>query len=149
VCIKTNADEGVLEGALLYEKRAVDLCIDGYDFTVARSVHVGEAKTITKDDVFKQQHSTRGEERREASAFLKRVLADGAVAADEVKRLAVEDEISWGTLKRASEDLGVVKRPDGFQGPYLWSLPQGGAQGGALANVHFSGDSVHFSGEAA
>jgi hypothetical protein len=58
----------------------------------------------------------------EAIEFLRERLADGPVSADEMFATADEDGIAKITLKRAKKRLGVVSKPDGFQGKILWSL---------------------------
>jgi AAA domain/CHC2 zinc finger len=55
VLIKTNSDDGVLEGALIYAKEMVELEVDGHSFNVARSVLVGHDPDVDKGDVFKPQ----------------------------------------------------------------------------------------------
>jgi hypothetical protein len=86
VTIKTNADEGILTGALLYEKQMVDLSVDGRSLRVARSVLLGESATLTKDRVFAKT-TMRGEARREAADFLRDLLRDGPVDVEELTRL--------------------------------------------------------------
>lgn len=52
--------------------------------------------------------------RGEAHDFLRELLADGPVAATEVRRLSLEAGISNRTLERAKRDLGVLSDRDGF-----------------------------------
>jgi hypothetical protein len=50
----------------------------------------------------------------EAKRFLKAALAKGERPADEIKAAAAAQNISWGTLKRASEGGEVIKRKAGY-----------------------------------
>jgi hypothetical protein len=61
----------------------------------------------------------------EAKYFLRDVLADGAVEAREVKRMAGEICIAEITLKRAKASLGILTRRDGFgkNGGFAWEFP--------------------------
>jgi putative DNA primase/helicase len=64
-------------------------------------------------------------ERQEATAFLLDTLAEGPVAATEVRNAASAAALSWATVKRAKADLGVVSAKSGFgEGAcWFWSLP--------------------------
>jgi len=62
-------------------------------------------------------------EREEAKDFLHEVLADGPVAATEVKKQAKALGIALRTLFRAKGELKVKAEKSGFRGPWLWSLP--------------------------
>jgi hypothetical protein len=69
-----------------------------------------------------------GEKQGAASRFLTEFLADGPKSSAEVKAAAEAAGLSWsGAVRRASERLGVVKRPDGPVGKpgvvWRWSLP--------------------------
>jgi hypothetical protein len=65
-----------------------------------------------------EQKSTRGD----ARGFLKEVLADGPMPAEDVYADAKKAGITRMTLKRASADLKIVKAKQGFQGAWSWSL---------------------------
>ena len=60
-----------------------------------------------------------------AVAFLTATLADGAMPAAGVKKLARQDDHASRTLKRAKEHAGVRSRKEGFgkQGTWWWYLP--------------------------
>jgi hypothetical protein len=73
VLIKTNADDGVLQGALIYELQTVELQIDGERFKVAKSNKVGADGTIDMHDVFtkkKRQSGQDGKTTRAKEALL-------------------------------------------------------------------------------
>lgn len=61
----------------------------------------------------------------EAVAFLKDLLADGPVPADDVKRAASSAAIGWSSVRRAKERAGVVSRRTGFgaDGKWSWCIP--------------------------
>ena len=51
--VKTNADDGLFQGSLLFSREQVDLTIDDHSFTVARSIRTGDDPTCLAEDVFK------------------------------------------------------------------------------------------------
>jgi hypothetical protein len=58
-----------------------------------------------------------------AVAFLRNALADGPVASKELEKQARNEGLSWtGAIRRASERMKVIKRPEGKQGEWSWSL---------------------------
>lgn len=71
-------------------------------------------------------------EREMAKEFLRDELADGPVAASKLFATAKGYGFSTMTVRRAANDLHICKRKDGYQGPWLWSLPEerGGAEAG-------------------
>lgn len=70
-----------------------------------------------------KQRGPSPEQREEAEDFLRETLADGPRRADEVFAEAEAIGITRGTLRRAKEVVGVDLQKDGFQGPWVWSLP--------------------------
>jgi hypothetical protein len=73
--------------------------------------------------------------RDEAKDFLRELLADGPVEADEANQQAREAGISERTLDRAKKTLGVKVDKSGFRGPWLWSLPPKGAKDATPAYI--------------
>lgn len=61
--------------------------------------------------------------RDEAETFLLNILADGPLAANEVKRLAREGDIAERTLFRAKKKAGVIAKQLGHHQGWEWSLP--------------------------
>src|SRR5262249_36947383 len=66
-----------------------------------------------------------------AEEFLRELLAKGEVAATEIKREAQEAGLSWGTIRRAQQRLGIrparrAQSGDGLgeRGRWYWSLPE-------------------------
>jgi hypothetical protein len=58
-----------------------------------------------------------------AKEFLRKLLADGPVAAAKVAELAKTAGIANKTLQRASNDLKVQKQKTGMADGWKWSLP--------------------------
>jgi len=63
-------------------------------------------------------------EREMAKDFLRDELADGPVPVATLLRTASGYDISKSTLRRAAGDLHVRKAKQGYQGAWLWSLPE-------------------------
>ena len=64
--------------------------------------------------------------RADAEGFLRELLAAGSMASADVEQEAKEAGISWRTLRRAADDIGVVKwRQGGADGHWRWRLPDG------------------------
>ena len=67
---------------------------------------------------------THGRALRGANDFLRELLADGPVLADEGAEKAEGAGIKSRTLDRARMRLGVIaKKEDAFQGRWTWRLP--------------------------
>jgi putative DNA primase/helicase len=61
---------------------------------------------------------------REAEAFLRRYLADGSKAADDIKAAATSEGISERTLERAAKELKIDKaKTHEYRGRWHWMLP--------------------------
>ncbi len=60
-----------------------------------------------------------------AIAFLREVLKDGPVCTGGIAAKAKEHDIKWRTLRRASNELGLIKRPGGDL-RWCWALPNMG-----------------------
>lgn len=58
----------------------------------------------------------------EAKQFLREVCVLGRTA-KQVKKQAEEAGISYATLRRAKEELGIKPKKDGQNGPWVWRLP--------------------------
>lgn len=65
--------------------------------------------------------------RTNAEEWLRRTLADGPVASDEVNRHAKAEGLSWATVRRAKAELGIKPRRmagAGAGGWWAWELPK-------------------------
>lgn len=79
-----------------------------------------------------------GERRERAVDFLKRLLANGPVAAGEVRAATMVSRHGWRTVQTASEKLNVKRRKDSMRGGWVWELlthdPEGAGSIGAFGN---------------
>lgn len=79
---------------------------------------------LTADELLQGDSPGRPDDKRqEARDFLNEILSDGPVPAREVKDEADEKGIATMTLRRAKEALNIEKEKDGFQGEWMWTLP--------------------------
>jgi len=87
-----------------------------------------ETKPIedSADDVFSGRSQEEGGRIKEARLWLQEMLADAPMLSVEIKAAAMAEEISWATLRRASTQLGVVKRKLSEDGKFQWLLPSPG-----------------------
>lgn len=85
---------------------------DGLPVTVTASEAIRAAEGGVKRDKL-----------AEATAFLQKQLAEGAMSVNELFHLAEEHEVAEKTLRRAADKLGVVKQQAGFHGGWQWRLP--------------------------
>jgi putative DNA primase/helicase len=60
----------------------------------------------------------------EAKDFLREELADGPRPAQDIKKAAQAAGLSWGTVRRAQERLGIKPRKTGLDGVWQWQLPE-------------------------
>jgi archaellum biogenesis ATPase FlaH len=87
------------------------------------------ARDILKEPADPEQKSALSE----AKGFLSQELADGAMAAEEVKKDARGAGISERTLKRAKREMGVRSRKRG--GVWYWELPREKSEEGQSSAV--------------
>jgi len=84
------------------------------------------------DDVVtpkESQKTKRGPEpttRDAASEWLADLLKDGPMPAADIREQAKAADLSWRTIRRAQESLGIVPRKKAFGGGWEWGLPEGG-----------------------
>lgn len=60
----------------------------------------------------------------DAARFLVETLREGPVSASELKDAAVANGHTWKTVSRAKKVLGIRPDKTGFQGTWVWQLPQ-------------------------
>jgi putative DNA primase/helicase len=70
-----------------------------------------------------------------AVEFLREVLKDGPLAAKAIKAEALEAGHAWRTVRRASEELLVIKKKDGMQGGWYWQLSKVSTKNAKESNV--------------
>lgn len=61
-----------------------------------------------------------------AVQFLRETLKDGPVPTADLAEQAKTAGLSWATIRRAADRLGVTTEKAGFQGPWAWRLPEDG-----------------------
>lgn len=81
----------------------------------------GSARELLSDP--NEQDDDQTSARDAAADFLQQVLGDDVVPSKSIEAEAKEAGISWATLRRASDALGVKKRR-GDGGKWYWSLPK-------------------------
>jgi hypothetical protein len=82
-----------------------------------------ESVTVTADEALAPRDGESRVKKVEAAAgWLRVLLADCPVPQTEVEALAEAAGHSWGTLRRAADEIGVIKAKRSFGGPSLWSL---------------------------
>jgi hypothetical protein len=65
---------------------------------------------------------------QEATDFLLDLLMDGPKPAKKCKAAAAEAALSWATVRRAQDKLGIKPSKDSMTGGWTWSLPEGAHQ---------------------
>jgi hypothetical protein len=59
-----------------------------------------------------------------ATEWLRKLLRGcGPITTREIKEHAATHGVKWRTVERAGKELGVDKRPGGYQGSWVWCLP--------------------------
>src|SRR5215216_767496 len=89
---------------------------------------LGQSEVSAKDLLATPQDREHADARSEAVEFLNEVLADGPVAASQVKEEAEDAGISERTLARAKKAIGVMSYREGEtgergKGQWVWKLP--------------------------
>lgn len=77
----------------------------------------------------------KGSAKGEAEDFLRTFLAQRPVPTTLLQREAKNAGISWASIRRAAEEIGVEKRKDGYQGQWTWALPQGAQPADATSEM--------------
>lgn len=62
--------------------------------------------------------------REDAADFLRVELAEDPQPVKELKERATGLGLSWRTVERAKRNLGVLAEKSGFNGPWIWRLPE-------------------------
>ncbi len=81
----------------------------------------GTARELLTDPDDGPQDEGAGSAKEAAEEFLLELLKDGATATKHIQEQAKEAGISWATVRRASDAMGVKKRPS--NGSWYWRLP--------------------------
>jgi putative DNA primase/helicase len=122
VALKNNlaADQG----GLGYTLATVPVELQGRRTDVVRVCWQPVPVNVTADQLLESESAVEHTERMEAVDWLMETLGGGGVEAKEVKHLAMQCGLSWSTVRRAADHLGVRHRREGF-GPgsrVFWEL---------------------------
>jgi hypothetical protein len=114
--VKSNVAPGDI-GGLIYQIRGATIADD-----IETSVIEWTGQTdIEANEVLSQQQSrTRSPRLMEAMDFIEDQLSDGPQQQNNIVKQANDAGISWATLRRAREELGVESEKIGFQGASRW-----------------------------
>lgn len=91
-----------------------------------------EPRVLDAEEVLggsKKEKRARAERASEAEDWLKQRLAGGPVAQQQLKTEAADKDISYMTLRRAKDHLGVESHKTGLAGAWYWELPRRSAEG--------------------
>ena len=119
VAVKCNLAQ--LEPALAYK-------ITSEKGGASRIVWRKRTKTVDAEDVLsgnKKERRAGAEKVSEAEQWLRDQLAGGPRPQKELDAEAKESDISWRTLRRAKDRLGVESHKAGLGGSWYWELPEG------------------------
>lgn len=126
VMMRAKSNIGPDGGGFAYDLERRELpCANGV--IVASLVRWGEAVHGSARDILAdaEEIDPEGGSKLEASAdWLSDLLADGPVAASEVKARAKAAGHAWKTVKRAKERLCIVSQKEGMNGGWIWFLPR-------------------------
>jgi len=78
----------------------------------------------TADEALGASIQSDGGELREAERFLQVELSATDLPANRIKELASQAGISSRTLRRAADKIGIRRTKAGFQGGWVWQLPE-------------------------
>lgn len=93
----------------------------------------GSARELLTDPDSSPIEDAAGSAKEEAAEFLIQLLKDGVAASKHVQAQAKDAGISWATVRRASEALGVKKRQS--NGSWYWQLPHLPKSAAQLAQI--------------
>jgi len=115
---------GKLAPTAIYEHRVETVQLDGAEHTASVLLPIGTSDADGHALLSADREDTPASQRERAGELLADVLGDGAWRrAKEVKAAAKASSIPARTLERASHDVGVEKRCDGFPAVTFWRLP--------------------------
>lgn len=111
---------------LAYQVRGITL---DSGISTSRVEWESEAVTITADEAMRPPVSDEeGESLADAKAFLRGLLADGALPSKQVRADADGAGHSWRTVQRAQKALGIEAVKEGMRGGWVWKLPPQSAE---------------------
>jgi hypothetical protein len=90
--------------------------------SVGKLVMLGESDRSVQDILRDRGEGSERTERDEAKDLLRELLMNHQVPAKEVQAAAKDAAISWTTIRRAADDLGVHKIHPDIRDPWFWVL---------------------------
>jgi putative DNA primase/helicase len=110
---------------------------DGFEYSLMQDPLIdydfGAQRVIWGDPLYGSAHELLGEFEGEglrpakardmAADFLDELLADGPVPTNDVQKAATAAGLSWATVRRAADKLGVTAEKVGIGGGWAWRLP--------------------------
>ena len=115
-----------------------DTVIQGIAHGIASSIACGQSVAGTARDQMQEPDGPDGDDRFAFAAnkfcFLWQVLADGITSSNTVKTEAASAGVSWASVRRAGDSLGVI-RSKGTGSFSYWNLPKMSNQGAQLLKV--------------
>jgi len=96
--------------------------LDGEPGNTPRVEWDADPVTITADELLAQKTGKEPTAQADAERWLCDVLADGPVESNRIKRMALRDGYSWGTIRRAQKSLGIKPYKNGYQGEWTWEI---------------------------
>lgn len=133
VLVRAKSNLGPTDGGFAYHVEGVDVPVDAVNITHSSKVVWeeplrGSPKDIL-DDAEGGSASGREDRKQEAMNFLLALLANGSIPAEKVQEEARQAGVSWATLRRASDELGVRKYRAMGGTQWYWTLENGVAGG--------------------
>jgi putative DNA primase/helicase len=108
-----------------YAYRIEPVTLAGEVIETCRIVWDEELVTVSADEALSARsgEDARVTRRDMAADWLRLVLIDGPLAVAEIQTGAKDAGLSWATVRRAANDLGVVTGKDGYTEGWSWRLP--------------------------
>jgi putative DNA primase/helicase len=121
ILARSKSNIGPDDGGFEYHMEQVEVLtgIEASRVTWGSAV-AGSARELLTDVADDQEHGPR----EGAADFLREVLKDGPTPAKTVKAEAAEAGHAWNTVRRAADDLLVIKKKGGMADGWYWQLPK-------------------------
>jgi putative DNA primase/helicase len=111
---------------LAYRIEGCQIQYDGADIATSRIMYESTPITISADQALAalNGHQENRSDKSEAIDFLGAALRGGPVSAKKLKKDASDAGISPKSVRSAREALGIKPAKTGFEGGWVWSLPE-------------------------
>lgn len=121
ILARSKSNIGPDDGGIEYHLEQVEALpgIEASRITWGKAVE-GSARALLTDVADDEEQAPRDS----AADFLREVLKDGPTPAKSVKAEAAEAGHSWNTVRRAADDLLVIKKKGGMSDGWYWQLPK-------------------------